>query len=79
MKKIRRRTTSGKNVIVLRREKAAKPVCGKCGMVMHGLKKADASQVGKLSKTEKSVNRPYGGNLCPCCSKEIFKTKARLV
>ena len=79
MKETRRKTVSGKNVIVLKREKSAPAVCGNCGNVIHGLKKVCKAEAGKLSKTQKTVSRPYGGMYCASCSREIFKTKARLI
>ena len=79
MKIARRKTTKGKNILVLKREKAARPVCGKCGNILYGLKKAYMSEIAKLPKSQKTVNRPFGGTYCSSCVQEIFKTKARLV
>lgn len=44
----------------------SKPKCAKCGAELHGIPK----NASKLSKSEKTVNRPYGGHYCSKCMRE---------
>ena len=34
-------------------------------------------EIGKLAKSQKRPNRPFGGYLCPKCARKHFKTEAR--
>lgn len=79
MRKIKTRTPSGKVVINERNEKPSVAVCAMCRQPLHGMKKRNQSQLRKLSKTEKRPSRLYGGYLCANCTKELVRTKARMI
>ena len=65
-REVQRRTPSGRTVTHRKTKIPSKPHCAKCGIELHGIPK----KVSKLSKSEKSVNRPYGGHYCSKCSRE---------
>jgi len=78
-KKVKVRLPGGRVVIHYRRKKTKPPICGKCGKQLHGVPRVRSSILRKLKKTEKRPERPYGGNLCSYCMREIMKEKARSV
>ncbi|HDH91637.1 MAG TPA: hypothetical protein ENF38_01660 [Candidatus Aenigmarchaeota archaeon] len=53
------------------------PKCAICKKPLSGVPKQKPSLVRKLSKTEKRVNRPYGGYLCSRCMRKIMREKVR--
>ncbi len=76
-KRIFKRTPGAKNVLhhVLRRPKKAK--CGKCGAILKGIARERPNKMKNLPKSQKTVSRPYGGNLCSRCMREKIKEKAK--
>ncbi len=79
MKKIKRRLPSQKIVIRKVEEKPGLVRCAKCGQVLHGFPKVRGSGLGRIAKSEKTVNRPFGGFYCSGCTREVFKEKSRMV
>ena len=55
----------------------SKHVCAECGAVLHGVPRGRPYEIGKLAKSQKRPNRPFGGYLCPKCARKHFKTEAR--
>ena len=51
--------------------------CGKCGAALHTSNHRTPCDMKKLTKSQKRPERPYGGVLCPKCSREEIKAKAR--
>ena len=76
-RRIFKRTPGGKNIIhyVLRMPSKAK--CAKCNAVLPGIARGRPSQIKKLPKTQKTVSRPYGGNLCSKCMRQTIKEKSQ--
>jgi len=58
-----------------RNPKVAK--CARCGNPLHGIPRKIPSIFRNLAKTKKKPQRPYGGNLCSRCMREVMKEKAR--
>lgn len=77
MKRVKVRTPSGKISIQKRKEKPQAVKCANCKQPLHGMKRAIPSEFGKLAKTERRPERPYGGYLCSSCMREIFRERAR--
>ena len=48
------------------------------GKQLHSVPRGRPYQIRKLSKSKKRPNRPYGGNLCSECARQVFKQEARL-
>jgi large subunit ribosomal protein L34e len=61
-----RRVPGGRTAKHYESKTPGKARCGKCGEELHGIPK----KVKKLAKTEKTVNRPYGGHYCSKCARE---------
>lgn len=66
------RTPSGR-VVIRVIKKRGYPKCAKCKKPLHGVR------LGRgLAKSEKRVNRPFGGYLCSRCAREILKERVRV-
>ncbi len=77
-KKVKKKIPSGVT-IHYRRKKPNKAKCGRCGKELHGVPRLRPIQLNKLPKTKKRPERPYGGNLCSSCMRELMREKARSV
>ena len=60
---IQRKVPGGRTVTHYENKIPSKAKCGNCGTELHGIPK----NVKKLAKTERTVNRPYGGHYCSKC------------
>jgi len=49
--------------------------CAECKKPLHGVPRGLPSEIAKLTKTQKRPDRPYGGNLCPPCTRKHIKSK----
>ena len=49
--------------------------CGSCGRPLHGVPSGLPATIRKLPKTKRRPDRPYGGNLCPACTRDVIKSK----
>ena len=76
-KRVNTKTPGGVNVLRYKKKKPSKHVCAECGAVLHGVPRGRPFEVNKLAKSKKRPNRPFGGNLCPECTRKIFKNGAR--
>lgn len=70
-RRVKVRTPSGKVNIHYRPRKPNAAKCGTCGDVLKGVARALPSK--KLTKSQKSPSRPYGGNLCSKCTRNVIK------
>ena len=79
MKKVKRKTPTGQNILVYRKKRRGAAVCSNCGRELHGIPRARDAEMRKLAASERRPNRKFGGCYCADCSREIFKEKARKV
>ncbi|AAS51842.2 ADL078Cp [Eremothecium gossypii ATCC 10895] len=49
---------------------ATRPKCGDCGIALAGISSLRPRQYASVSKTHKTVSRPYGGSRCANCVKQ---------
>lgn len=75
-KKIKRRVPSGRSVVRRGKKRPEVAKCAACGAKLHGMPKRKPSELKKMPKSKRVPNRPYGGNLCSRCMRELFKEKA---
>ncbi|MBD3263278.1 hypothetical protein GF374_02775 [Candidatus Woesearchaeota archaeon] len=78
MKKIRRRTPSGKTKIVYKHKKPGKHKCAVCGALLHGKPRGRPVEIKRLNKSKRKPERPFGGKLCSKCSRKIQSLRAKL-
>lgn len=63
----------------LTREKVNVSCCFRCGGILHGGSRLIPSSLGKLSASEKRVERMFGGQLCHSCLQEVLKASVRSI
>ncbi|KAJ3245767.1 60S ribosomal protein L34 [Chytriomyces hyalinus] len=61
------KTPGGKLVYQLVKKRASAPKCGDCGDALAGIPVLRPAAYARISKTQKSVNRAYGGSRCAGC------------
>lgn len=61
------KTPSGKLVLNRRKKLGKVPVCGGCKAKLSGIVPARPAERSRSKKSDKTVNRPYGGTLCGDC------------
>ena len=71
------KTPGGRNVVHYRARKPSAAKC-KCGAVLKGVPRERPAKMMKMSKSKKTVSRPYGGNLCSKCMRLKMIEKARV-
>jgi len=72
-RKVRR--PGGELVTRYERRKPSPAKCGRCGNQLSGVPRERPSGIGKLPKSSKRPNRPFGGNLCSSCSRQEIKDR----
>lgn len=70
------RTPGGVTKVHYSRFKSGMPRCGICGSYLNGII-SDSKEVRRASRSEKSVERPYGGNICHRCLEMLIKLSVR--
>ncbi|MBS3112704.1 50S ribosomal protein L34e [Candidatus Woesearchaeota archaeon] len=71
------KTPGARTIVHYRQRKVNLPKCAECKTPLKGMPKLLSSQFKNLSKSKKTTNRPYGGNLCSACMRSKLKQKAR--
>ena len=77
LRKIRIKLPGGASVIHYFKRKPSHAVCAVCKKPLHGVPREMPSKLRVFSRSSRRPQRPYGGNLCPSCSKERMKSKLR--
>ncbi len=70
------RTPGARTVLHYRERKVNIPKCAVCKATLKGMPKLIGSEFKNLSKSQKRVERPYGGNLCSRCARVKIKEYA---
>lgn len=78
MKRVRIKTPSGRSVFHIRRERHGTADCAVCGTVLLGVRTGSKAEMGKLSRSERRPERPFGGVLCSACTRNIISLRARV-
>ncbi|MCD6244835.1 MAG: 50S ribosomal protein L34e [Candidatus Korarchaeota archaeon] len=69
------KTPGGRTVYHYRHKKHSVAKCAKCGSPLNATPTGPRSVIAKLPKSQRRPNRPYGGNLCPSCLRELMISK----
>jgi large subunit ribosomal protein L34e len=72
--KKRVKTPGGKTTVHFKKKPTSYARCGSCEKLLLGVPR---TRTGKLTKSQRVPNRPYGGNLCSRCMRNLVKDKAR--
>ena len=76
-RRVYRKTPGARNVIQYKTRKHGKAQCGGCGTSLPGVHTGTKTQIGRLTKSQKRPERPYGGVLCSRCTRLAITSKAR--
>ena len=79
LRKINVKVPGGQTKLHYRQRKPSKAVCGTCKKALSGVPRELPSKMANMPKSMKKPERPYGGNLCSACTREVMKQKAREV
>ena len=77
-RKTQRRTPGGKTVTHYIKPKPGFAICAICKKPLHGISREASAKAKKLSRTDLTVQRPFGANLCSPCTREIIIWRARV-
>ena len=64
------KTPGGKLTYIYATKKTGVPKCGDCGKELQGLRAMRPTELARVSKRQKTVNRAYGGSRCHCCVRD---------
>jgi len=71
------RAPGGNSVTHYKRKKTSKHVCAECGALLGGVPRGTPHEISQMSKSHKSVSRPFGGYLCSSCLKKKIQQEIR--
>ena len=78
LRKVKRRLPGGRTVIHYKKEKPKAAHCARCDAVLKGVPRERPFKMHTMAKTKKRPERPYGGNLCSKCMRDLIIEKARV-
>ncbi len=78
MKKLSRRTPSGRTSLLTKNKKPKQSKCALCRKPLHAVPRETRAGMAKLSATQRRPQRVFGGVLCGNCTASVIKTRTRL-
>ncbi|MBU0530824.1 MAG: 50S ribosomal protein L34e [Candidatus Aenigmatarchaeota archaeon] len=78
MRRVKKKTPGGRSVIHYSKKKPKPAVCASCKAKLHGVPRDLPYKIGKLAKTKKRPERPFGGHLCSKCARHAIKSTLHL-
>ncbi len=76
-RRIKITTPGGEHKIHYKKRKPETPKCAICKIPLKGISRGRSRAMKNTAKSRKTVERPYGGNLCSKCMRSIVKRKGR--
>jgi len=77
LRRIKKRTPGNRLVIHYEKRKPKIAHCAECHKPLHGVPRKRPVEIGKLPKSQRRPERPYGGILCSACSRKLIIEKAK--
>ena len=77
LRRIQRRTPGGTTVQHYGKRKPSRAKCANCNGYLSGVPHTRASKLHSMSKSQRRPERPYGGQYCSKCSREMIKARVR--
>ncbi|NIP67437.1 50S ribosomal protein L34e [Candidatus Bathyarchaeota archaeon] len=71
------RVPGGDSETHLKRERPSALCCSRCGGELHGIPRLVPVKLLKLSASQRSTERMYGGQLCHDCLRRLLKQAVR--
>ncbi|MEM2874022.1 MAG: hypothetical protein QW063_01000 [Candidatus Nanoarchaeia archaeon] len=78
IRRTQRKTPGNRTVVHYKKKAPGKALCAICKNYLHGLPRGLPVKIRRLSKTDRTVQRPFGANLCSPCTREILIWRARV-
>ena len=78
IRKVKRKVPGSRTAIHYERKGPKAARCAKCNSILKGIPRGRAFMMHALPKTKKRPERPYGGNLCSRCMRDLIVEKARI-
>lgn len=72
-----KRLPGGGATMHYKKEKVGASRCARCSRVLSGVPRLAQSSMGKLTASQKSIQRMYGGQLCHICLQDLLKHVVR--
>jgi large subunit ribosomal protein L34e len=76
-KRLQKRLPGGGATTHYKKEKTGTSHCVRCNRVLPGVPKLSQSKMGKLTASQKRIQRTHGGQLCHVCLQELLKHAVR--
>ncbi len=73
LKRAKVRRPGGTLATHYRKRKPSPAKCGSCGGLLSGVPSLRKTGMSRLAKSSRRPERPFGGSLCPACSREAIK------
>ena len=77
-RKTQRKTPGGKTINQYIKRRPGVAICAICKKPLHGLPRKNITEMQKTNRTSRTIQRPFGANLCSPCSREILRWRARI-
>lgn len=77
-RRLKRRTPGGRSVVHCDKRRPSHAECARCSGKLAGVPRATPCNLGKMTKSERSVSRKFGGVLCSRCVRDSEKYRARM-
>ena len=77
LRRLQVKLPGGRTVWHYEERKPRNAKCGKCGSALKGIKRERPVKMRNMARTMKTVQRPYGGNLCSRCMRSLIIGRAR--
>ena len=71
------RTPGARTVLHYRKRLPPVMKCANCKKNLKGVPRGLPSKIRNMSKSSRTPERPFGGNLCSACTRALLKEKAR--
>ena len=73
-----RRTPGNRTVTHTKPKKTGYHECAVCHGLLHGTPRGTVVKIRKMSKSERRPTRPFGGQLCTKCSRNVMSFRAQI-
>ena len=73
--KVKVKVPGNKTVIHFKKKKSKIARCAICGKPLHGVPRLRTSELRKLAKSKRRPERPFGGNLCSECMRNLMRKR----
>jgi len=76
-KRAPKRLPGGGATMHYKKEKVRASRCARCNRVLSGVPRLTPFKMGKLTASQKRIQRIYGGQLCHVCLQDLLKHEVR--